>query len=343
MVLGYQGILQFTHLRKHAIQEIWTSLQTDTLPSAKDSFHDGHDVLAVVRDWHTVLRGSVRRTDLITHKVLDLVDGHMLVNITSGRMQTKLLNQELKTILIDAKKEHQEFLPPSIMASIMLPLVEFDRSAPSQAMEATDAWAEKYEKILKSGGNTAETKAKIAAIQALEPRKSKMTLVKPMKTGNRSALVYGSSNLNAIPKLDVHIEESAEAASQDSSELIGDDPSHDSRYKFDQGNQSDGLLGQSSSSNSQFSTHAQPPHQPHPTEDPFFPNAGQRQSSFFTQDQLRQNQPTTPRRNRHQVRKDLEKANKKWSSKFKLKKTPDKDLKGHFENRDIVRLHFRSI
>ncbi|KAK8094295.1 hypothetical protein PG997_000980 [Apiospora hydei] len=77
VVLGRQGVSGYEKLRQTAIGQLRAS-QAERQPKADDAFHDGYDVLEAVTDWHNHLRSSIRKSDTITPKILDLIDDEML-------------------------------------------------------------------------------------------------------------------------------------------------------------------------------------------------------------------------------------------------------------------------
>ncbi|KAK8086767.1 hypothetical protein PG994_001741 [Apiospora phragmitis] len=77
VILGRQGVSVYEKLRQNAINKL-RSPQSERQPTAADAFHDGHEILRAVTDWHSHLRSSVRKSDSITPKILDLIDDEML-------------------------------------------------------------------------------------------------------------------------------------------------------------------------------------------------------------------------------------------------------------------------
>ncbi|PVH68936.1 hypothetical protein DL98DRAFT_627424 [Cadophora sp. DSE1049] len=88
IVLGTPGVEQFSRLRSEALNELCTAqerqkvesqaIHHENIPRRGDYFHDGRNVLKVVTSWHRHLRSSLRRSDTITSKILDLVDKDLL-------------------------------------------------------------------------------------------------------------------------------------------------------------------------------------------------------------------------------------------------------------------------
>ncbi|KAK0644223.1 hypothetical protein B0T16DRAFT_194504 [Cercophora newfieldiana] len=79
-----------------------------------DYFHNGHDVLPEVTAWHDFLRYSLRRSDPLTGKILDIVDHFMLKGDTRDRHNAAEVNRDYKQCLDQclAEASHAEFEPP---------------------------------------------------------------------------------------------------------------------------------------------------------------------------------------------------------------------------------------
>lgn len=137
-----------------------------------DHFHDGENVLPDVLRWHQVLRSSLRKTDTITSKVLDLVDGKMLQGDPLGRIEAKTLCRELKQILQAGDNELRVPVPPSISEA----LVQVDNEAVSQPGYSS-RWARSS---LRS--------------DVLDPRRL-------MKTSHRSTLTSPRATEKFVPKI----------------------------------------------------------------------------------------------------------------------------------------------
>ncbi|CAJ2508546.1 Uu.00g135720.m01.CDS01 [Anthostomella pinea] len=90
VVLGKEGVKQYRLLRQKAIENLGFGIG--------DPFHDKEKVLSVVTDWHQYLRATVRKYDCFTAKVLDIVDGHMLIVPGEDRITGAALRGELQAI-----------------------------------------------------------------------------------------------------------------------------------------------------------------------------------------------------------------------------------------------------
>ena len=138
VALGRQGIPQYQKMREKAIKKIIDG--QSSLSSTKkanpalnegDYFHEGRQVLADVKTWHDFLRKTLRKTDTITSKVIDLIDQKMLLDNAAKRLNAKDICAELKKITDQSQQEPRELMPESIMAA----LLEVDEQAPSQSAE----------------------------------------------------------------------------------------------------------------------------------------------------------------------------------------------------------------
>ena len=95
IVLGAQGVAHFKRIRQAA-----------TLNSKRgDQFHNGLEVLPEVSAWHDLLRYSLRRSDSLTGKILDLIDQHMLKGDPKLRISVGDLHQLYNKLLTNARKD----------------------------------------------------------------------------------------------------------------------------------------------------------------------------------------------------------------------------------------------
>lgn len=116
VVFGYQGIKQYAVLRQDAIRRIMQDSPNDVRPVLErgDYFHDGHGVLSNVTNWHEFVRQCLRKTDVITPMVLDVVDKWMLVGAAGERIASSALCLELDRI-------KERALEPPLEARKILP------------------------------------------------------------------------------------------------------------------------------------------------------------------------------------------------------------------------------
>ena len=115
MVLGSYGVKQFRTLRHRILDKISTEREKKepqtrfdrslNIPRRGDYFHDGTNVLDVVTSWHEFLRNSVRKSDAITSKVLDIVDHGLLVSYIKERFDANMLHEQLKRGIREGEQE----------------------------------------------------------------------------------------------------------------------------------------------------------------------------------------------------------------------------------------------
>ena len=132
VVLGHQGVKQFRMVRKLQMQDIVNGQMLD--PSQRystqglargDYFHNGHEVLRGVTEWHDYLRKVLRPTDTMTARVLDLVDREMLLGRAKDRVKAGKLCSTLKAMLESNQAETQTPISSIVEAA----LLEIDRQA----------------------------------------------------------------------------------------------------------------------------------------------------------------------------------------------------------------------
>ena len=139
VVLGLDGIKQYSELRKKAIRNIIKAQSTNkNLPNASkltpgDYFHDGDKVLDEVLDWHTFLRKVMRKTDTTTSRILDLIENSLLQGDLAQRVSAKDLCKLLKEILNNTKADPRMTIPNSVVKH----LLEIDRKAPPKLLVDT--------------------------------------------------------------------------------------------------------------------------------------------------------------------------------------------------------------
>ncbi|RDW60992.1 hypothetical protein BP6252_12375 [Coleophoma cylindrospora] len=143
VVLGYQGVRQFDHLRRKAVREFAQGqhrprvLLEDTgldlaEEESRDCFHNGHEVLPQVKSWHEYLRSAVRKSDKVTSRVLDLVDQRMLLSCATSRVSAAQLCVELS----DVAKQASDNLDQSLLKldkALVQSLLAFDDETPFKA------------------------------------------------------------------------------------------------------------------------------------------------------------------------------------------------------------------
>ncbi|KAF7505103.1 hypothetical protein GJ744_001243 [Endocarpon pusillum] len=183
VVLGDKGIPMFEELRRQAIMKIRVHLYSH--PGARpvelakgDYFHDGQEVLEVVRLWHKYLGNVSRRTDTITAQVLDLVDTKMLCGKAAQRINAEELCNLLGYISDSSASTTEASLPENFTTA----LHEVDRIAISKPVASPSRWSRSEGGLSPSVGDR-------------DGRKSKFLDLPLMKTAHRSQ--YQATRLHA--------------------------------------------------------------------------------------------------------------------------------------------------
>ncbi|KAK8107550.1 uncharacterized protein PG998_009563, partial [Apiospora kogelbergensis] len=105
VILGRQGVFVYEKLRLNAIKKLGDS-HSGRQPSASDAFHDGQEVLGAVTAWHNHLRSSVRKSDTITSRILDLIDIEMLKKEPRERLPSVDLVLKSRVCISSARVAH---------------------------------------------------------------------------------------------------------------------------------------------------------------------------------------------------------------------------------------------
>ncbi|KAK6824952.1 hypothetical protein PG987_012446 [Apiospora arundinis] len=137
VVLGRQGVWVYEKLRQNAIRQLRES-SSGKQPTADDAFHDGQEVLVAVTAWHNHLRSSMRKSDTITSKILDLVDTEMLRREPRERLSS-----------IDLLLRFAEFIPAArathdwhVQRGEWTPLSDYIKDAVRQVEEEAEILAD---------------------------------------------------------------------------------------------------------------------------------------------------------------------------------------------------------
>lgn len=69
-----------------------------------DAFHDGNELLPEIKGWHQYLKIVIKKSDIVTSDILDLVETKLLLANHTDRKTSKWLTQELSLIIDRAKK-----------------------------------------------------------------------------------------------------------------------------------------------------------------------------------------------------------------------------------------------
>ena len=171
VVLGTQGIKQFTYVRQRAISKAHDSnSRTKSGEPKGDHFHDGTEVLQDVIYWHNHLRKTCRGTDTITSQMLDLVDRKMLRGNAKERIEASKLCKEMEQILSNSHEATQDSLPESLKEA----LIQMNEDALSQSSQS------------KTQPTPPSDFLGLNAFQDRKTRKSKLLDVRVMATSHRS-------------------------------------------------------------------------------------------------------------------------------------------------------------
>lgn len=106
IVFGPDGYDKYQRLRSRAIRAMSTAQTDEGVSLHKCGFHDGFALLQSVKDWHQFLRLSLRLSDTITGKVLDLIEAKLLVNDPKERISSRELGRVLEEIIVQAKHDY---------------------------------------------------------------------------------------------------------------------------------------------------------------------------------------------------------------------------------------------
>ncbi|KAK0653691.1 kinase-like domain-containing protein [Cercophora samala] len=145
VVLGSFAYDQYREFRRRAINNLLEQRRAQgnhESPKAHDGFHDGRHVLQAVKDWHQYLRNSMRRSDTITGKVLDLVENDMLLANPKDRLCSKALARKLEKIIGEAEHEYatavKDHEVPDIPQEMLKALLDLDNVVPSNCSTGTN-------------------------------------------------------------------------------------------------------------------------------------------------------------------------------------------------------------
>lgn len=161
IVFGHLGIKQFRDTRRTAIE--WLKTQSGhTLtqgPKRKetsaDFFHDGTNVLQAVKQWHRLLRISIRPHDYLSESILDFVDKHLLCGKQDDRITAKKAEewflQEITRVEQLVQQQLQTDDYPSIVTETLRKVIDHAREQEAlELQEMIDRQSSTQRKIAKS-------------------------------------------------------------------------------------------------------------------------------------------------------------------------------------------------
>jgi hypothetical protein len=140
MVLGAEGLYQFTRIRQIAVSNL---LVQNEAPIG-DYFHDGTNVLPEVLQWHEYLRNHCRRSDPITSEVLHFVDQKMLRARGDERLDATELCNELVLILAKCQSSGHFTLPDALRNALIRIDNDSAQERPSARSEVFSAPSEVF-------------------------------------------------------------------------------------------------------------------------------------------------------------------------------------------------------
>ncbi|RWA06079.1 hypothetical protein EKO27_g9026 [Xylaria grammica] len=179
VVLGWQGIKQYQAVRKAAIKKVKSAHEAAAADLYDDTFHDGSVVLKDVTNWHKYLRQVMRKSDPISHRLLDLIDKEVLGPDPNSRLTSAMLYEKLKNLLLLVAKDGPgDEIPESIVES----MISFDRTGPS-TMEEYQQRLEASSRIQRKGDNSKRAN-----------KSARLTNIPPTKVAHRQVLETMNQN-----------------------------------------------------------------------------------------------------------------------------------------------------
>ena len=203
-MLGYQGILQYEKLRTTAISRLRQRRDRGDIslhvPTADDAFHDGSVVLPEVLSWFNYIHHSLRRSDFVSGRVLDLVEETMLLKGPDQRLKSPQLCSRLDDILVLAERDLQkqsDIGKVEPITPIILDILKNDVSiTPSSSLAATQTAPQ----IATQGSVPSDQPRLLSAPSSWERKRigksERLEKRAPLKTGHRAV-----QHSQALPRL----------------------------------------------------------------------------------------------------------------------------------------------
>ncbi|KAH8807981.1 kinase-like domain-containing protein [Xylogone sp. PMI_703] len=137
VALGYQGVLQYAEIRRNALK-IYAKHQSSSLHPV--TLDENNSVKCSTRSaaWHKYLRAILRKEDILTSLVLDLVDNKMLLSNPFERLSAEETYTELSRIYSETK-EVQIKRGDKVPDLITKALLQLDDLAPAKALSMTQS------------------------------------------------------------------------------------------------------------------------------------------------------------------------------------------------------------
>lgn len=185
VVGGPSFVESFQRSRQRALDKARQSTLGCTWPPKCDFFHNGHDVLPDIRQWHELVRSQTRKTDYITPQILDIVDDCMLQGNPSNRHSAETIIRRLDTVFAESLSVPFH-VTVSIKESLMdvenqtevLRSMSFGPSSPKPGQSAKEAARDQSMKP--TAGRTESLRAIQGASSSMTPSRNVTTRDRPL-------------------------------------------------------------------------------------------------------------------------------------------------------------------
>ncbi|KAI1260871.1 kinase-like domain-containing protein [Xylariaceae sp. FL1019] len=200
VVLGQQHYDHYPEVRKKAIENLRnrTERRSISSPRTDDAFHDGVNVLDAVLNWHTLLRNSLRRSDTLTGRILDVVEDHMLVGDVEKRMTIQEVCTRLENAFILADDDYQRALTAQIA-----PLSTLDSELLETLLRLDEAAPEKPTTVAEQPHSTHLTPRSIKVRKSEVLKKNVRAKVASRQEAINSQLAETSEVLETLPRIEI--------------------------------------------------------------------------------------------------------------------------------------------
>ncbi|KAE9961977.1 hypothetical protein BLS_001043 [Venturia inaequalis] len=206
VVFGFQGIIDYEAVRRRAISVLRDNDEPG--PVADDAFHNGTRVLSKVLTWHAYLRENMRKSDVTTERVLNLIEKHMLLEDPRARIDSAMLCSKLAGIVELSKHDVDARAGPMTTVFINL-LTDIDIFATypnlsSQAIPSHDAVKLAPRNSLFAPTGSARLPSRTGSPSDRQIKKSqRINAIPRLKTTVRNTRRFGvpSKNIDVTPML----------------------------------------------------------------------------------------------------------------------------------------------
>lgn len=194
VVLGFQGIRDYEALRRKATSSLRE--KDETGPVANDAFHNGIKVLPEVLIWHDYLRENMRKPDVTTEHVLNLIEQHMLLEDPGTRIDSAMLCSKLAEIVEQSKEDVEARAGPrtNMFNSLLTDIDDYaaDSEVTSQTLPSHDAVKIGYRNSLLVPAGSSRLSSRTGSPSAKQVNKSKRINAIPRLTTVRNTRRFGS-------------------------------------------------------------------------------------------------------------------------------------------------------